>query len=99
MIFVIYGKKYDTDKMEKVAEVKKWYRDDSLFLQSLCGNAEVGRIRYCELWKTRKGNWLLTHKENQTICGEAIGEEEAKGLLMKHDFRAYEKMYGEIPEA
>jgi len=31
MEFVIKGMKYNTEKMEKVAEVRKWYRVDTFF--------------------------------------------------------------------
>ena len=43
MIFIIKGMKYDTDKMEKVADVKKWYREDNIFSRALYGAQEVGR--------------------------------------------------------
>ena len=29
MQFIIQGMKYDTEKMQKVATVKKWYREDT----------------------------------------------------------------------
>lgn len=31
MQFVIRGMKYNTEKMQKVATVKKWYREDTFF--------------------------------------------------------------------
>lgn len=31
MVFVIQGMRYDTEKMRKVATVKKWYREDTFF--------------------------------------------------------------------
>lgn len=33
------------------------------------------------------------------VYGEAIQEEEAKSLLMRHATDIYEKMFGELPEA
>lgn len=100
MEFVIKGMKYNTEKMEKVAEVKKWYPINSFVLRSIYQGKEVGRTYPCELWKSAKGNWLLTHKEDySTECGEAIQEEEAKSLLMRYATDIYEKMFGELPEA
>lgn len=84
MEFVIKGMKYNTEKMEKVAEVRKWYRVDTFLTRSMYPGKEVGRTYPCELWKSAKGNWLLTHEEDYSTYGEAIQEEEAKSLLMRH---------------
>lgn len=100
MKFVINGMKYDTDKMERTAKVEKWYKNNSAFARVMFPGQEVGRTYNCELWKSEKGNWLLTHKEDfQAKYGEAIGEEEAKKLLMKYATDVYERMFGELPEA
>lgn len=56
MEFVIKGMKYNTEKMEKVAEVKKWYPINSFVLRSIYQGKEVGRTYPCELWKSAKGN-------------------------------------------
>ena len=64
MEFVIKGMKYNTEKMEKVAEVRKWYRVDTFLTRSMYPGKEVGRTYPCELWKSAKGNWLLTHEED-----------------------------------
>lgn len=56
MEFVIKGMKYNTEKMEKVAEVKKWYLINSFVLRSIYQGKEVGRTYPCELWKSAKGN-------------------------------------------
>lgn len=42
MRFVIKGLKYDTDKMKKIANVKKWYKTNSLLVKAIYGNEEVG---------------------------------------------------------
>ena len=34
MRFVIQGLKYDTDKMKKIANVKKWYKTNSLLVKA-----------------------------------------------------------------
>lgn len=100
MKFVINGMKYDTDKMGCVAKVQKWYKNDSALTQIMFPGHEVGRTYSCELWKSEKGNWLLTHEEDfQKKYGEAIGEEEAKELLMRYASAVYERMFGELPEA
>ena len=98
MIFVIKGMKYDTDKMEKVADVKKWYRVDNILSRALY-REEVGRYYKCELWKSKKGNWLVTTEYDYKTFGEAISESEAKGLMMVYAPDKYEELFEEIPEA
>ena len=85
MQFVINGMKYETDNMEMVAEVKKWYRVDNTLTRAMYPGKEVGREYACQLWKSAKGNWLLTHEEDY--------------LLMRYATGIYEKLYGELPEA
>ena len=99
MKFVIGGKKYDTEKMEKVANVKKWYEVDNILTRAIYGGKEVGRFFNCELWRSKKGNWLLTTEYECKNRGEAISECEAMDLLMKYDTDVYEKIHGELPEA
>lgn len=91
MKFVIQGLKYDTDKMKKIANVKKWYETNSPLVKAIYGNREVGTTYDCELWRSEKGNWLLTHTEDyNTKVGHAITEEEAKSLLMRYAPDIYE---------
>ena len=100
MKFVINGMKYDTDKMERMAKVQKWYKNDSALIQIMFPEQEVGRTYSCELWKSEKGNWLLTHEMDYSkSMGEAITEEKAKELLMRYATPIYEEMFGELPEA
>lgn len=99
MIFIIDNKKYDTDKMEKVADVKKWYEVDNIFSRALYRGKTVGKYYRCELWRSKNGNWLLTHEEDYTKYGQAISEFEAQSLLMIYATDVYEEMYGELPEA
>lgn len=100
MRFVIQGLKYDTDKMKKIANVKKWYKTNSLLVKTIYGNEEVGTTYDCELWRSEKGNWLLTHTEDyNTKVGHAITEEEAKSLLMRYAPDIYETEFEKIPEA
>lgn len=100
MVFIINGKKYNTENMEKVASVKKWYNLNSWMLDTMFGAKDLGRIYDCELWRSKKGNWLITHeKDYNKVVGQAIDETEAKELLQKHDLKAYENLFGEIEEA
>ena len=95
MQFVINGMKYETDNMEMVAEVKKWYKVDTILTRALYPGEERGREYACQLWKSKKGNWLLTHEEDYGMkYGQAIKEEEAKNLLMRYATGIYEKLYG-----
>ena len=73
MQFVIKGMKYNTDNMENVAKVKKWYQIDNIWTRAAYPGKEVGRVYECELWKSEKGNWLLTHEVDYSkAMGEAI---------------------------
>jgi len=100
MQFVINGLKYDTEKMEKVADVKKWYKTNNIRLLHAFPGKEIGHVYDCELWKSTKGNWLLTHEEDYAKqYGQAIQEEEAKDLLMRYATNIYEKLYGDLEEA
>ena len=84
MKFIIENKLYDTEKMKLVGRVKKWYEYEG----------------YCDLYRSQKGNWLLVHiGEQGDYDGEAISEKEAKSLLMRYDYDAYAKEYGELEEA
>lgn len=42
MKFVINGMKYETDNMEMVAEVKKWYKVDTILTRALYPGEERG---------------------------------------------------------
>lgn len=97
MRFIINGMKYDTDKMEKIANVKKWYATNNVLLRRVYG--DIGSEYICELWKSSKGNWLLTHEQDYSSKGEAIEEEEAKKLLMRYAPDKYEELFEEIPDA
>lgn len=81
MKFVINGMKYDTDKMERMAKVQKWYKNDSALIQIMFPEQEVGRTYSCELWKSEKGNWLLTHEEDfQKNTGKQSGKRKPKNF-------------------
>lgn len=99
MTFIINGMKYETDKMEEIANVAKWYPTTNALTRAIYGNQNVGHDYECTLWKSKKGRWLLTHVEDYRNKGEAIEEDEAKDLLMKQRPEKYEELFEEIPEA
>lgn len=98
MVFIIQGRKYDTEKMEFISSVEKWYEFNSSFLSSFF-EAGVGRTYKCDLYKSKKGNWMLTHEADSRIVAEAISEKEAKNLLIQNNPNKYEELFEEIPEA
>lgn len=100
MIFVINEKKYDTEKMQIVSVVEKSYMVSSYCLEK-CDKKKIFLQNYnCILWRTEKGNWFLSLvRDNGNFVGEAIDENEAKSLLLKHDIEKYEEIFGELEEA
>ncbi len=96
--FIIQSKVYDTDKMELIATVKMWYEFTGFIQKQMFGEG-VGRFEECKLYRSVKGNWLLTHEDGGHLIGGAIEEKEAKKLLMKCDYTAYMRLYGELEEA
>ena len=78
--------KYDTDKMTLVS--------DFLNLKSYYAGKNV------KLWKSAKGNWLLTYEDPyKNKYGKAIDKEEAANLLLEYDLEKYEEIFGELEEA
>lgn len=96
-VFIIAGKKYDTDKMTLVSsKIKKWVKNEAY---SMLFDKELGDERECQLYRSAKGNFLLMHKYCGGYMGTALDEGEAKRLLMKYDYKKYEELFGEIEEA
>ena len=86
MVFVINKLKYDTDKMTLVS--------DFLNLKSDYAGKNV------KLWKSAKGNWLLTYEDPyKNNSGKAIDKEEDANLLLEYDLEKYEEIFGELEEA
>lgn len=96
--FVINNKVYDTEKMELIGTVRKWYPFDSWILQHLYGE-DVGQNYDCQLYRSHKGNWLLVHSGDIDLAGEAIKECEAKELLMHSDYDTYVALFNPLEEA
>ena len=96
--FIINEKVYDTDKMELIGKVKKWFTASDAVKKWF--GANTGFTRECELYRSVKGNWLLVYGDDvngRTGC--AIDESEARTLLMKSDYETYVSLFGELEEA
>ena len=95
MVFVINKLKYDTDKMTLVSE-KCLYA-----YGTYCLNSKIKYLgKNVKLWKSAKGNWLLTYEDScNDENGKAMSEEEAADLLLKYDLEKYEEIFGELEEA
>ena len=95
-VFVIQNKKYDTNKMEFLSEVRKQYIYN--VMSRVFGETQYYNFT-CKLYRSKKNNFLLTHEEGRYIYAEAITEGEAKMLLMRDNYKKYEDIWGEIEEA
>ena len=97
MIFVINNLKYDTDKMEIVSRKCRILYPSDLYYGSFIKKYGLDTI----LWKSKKGNWLVTYKKcsNDTVYAEALTSTQAMSLLIQYDLETYEKIFGEIEEA
>lgn len=97
MLFIIDNRKYDTDNMEHISVVKKWFKESSLLVTQLFGT-DIGRVYDCDLFLSRNGRWLLVHKQYDLYYAEIISEQESKNLLMHSDYKAYTRIFGELEE-
>ena len=96
MIFVIDNLKYDTDKMELISE-KCEYTYTWMF--TLIDTKMSADGKDVKLWKSKKGNWLLTYNTDYTSRGVKLLEEDVKKLLLEYDLSKYEELFGELEEA
>lgn len=96
MIFIINNLKYDTDKMEIISRKCRVRYPSDLYGDFL---NQYGRETI--LWKSKKGNWLVTYKKgsSSTVYAEALTSTQAMSLLLQYDIETYEKIFGEIEEA
>lgn len=95
MVFVINELKYDTDKMELISEKCEYTWNSILITTSITCYA-----KNVKLWRSKKGNWLLTYEKEFGITrGVSLPENGAKELLLQYDIDAYEKIFGELEEA
>ena len=51
------------------------------------------------MWKSKKGNWLLTYRTDYDSIGVRLLEEDVKKMLLDYDLSKYEELFGEIEEA
>lgn len=98
MIFVIDNLKYNTDKMELISE-KCDYTYKWTF--SLTGTQMSSIAHDVKIWRSKKGNWLLTYTKPgySTNFANTLSEIEVKSLLVRYDLPKYEELFGEIEEA
>lgn len=96
MIFVINNLKYDTDKMELISDKCKYTYTWEFTLLKQKMNSFGKDVK---LWKSKKGNWLLTYKTDYVSKGVKLLEEDVKKLLLDYDLPKYEEIFGEIEEA
>ena len=95
MIFVINNLKYDTDKMELISDKCEYTYTLAFSFKKM---SSYGKD--VKLWKSKKGNWLLTYRTDyQLIRGVKLSDEDVKKLLMKYDLPKYEELFGELEEA
>lgn len=97
MVFVINKKKYDTNKMELVTNKFRYeYKTSKQYSISHPILGGLTHVTYdTGLYKSEKGNWLVVFDG----YGRAVTEKEARDMLLKHDYKAYEKQFGKLEEA
>ena len=96
MIFVIDKLKYDTDKMELISEKCKYVYT---WVLTLTNTKMSSYGKDVKLWKSKKGNWLLTYRTDYQSRGVKLLEEDVKKLLLEYDLSKYEELFGELEEA
>ena len=96
MIFVIDKLKYDTDKMELISEKCKYAYT---WIFTLTNTEMISYGKDVKLWKSKKGNWLLTYNTDYSTLAVKFSVEQAKEILMKYDLEKYELLFGELEEA
>ena len=96
MVFLIDNLKYDTDKMELISEKCEYTYTRTLTLI----NTEMRSSgKDVKLWKSKKGNWLLTYRTDYSSRAVKLLEEDVKKFLLKYDLPKHEELFGEIEEA
>ena len=96
MVFVIDNLKYDTDKMELISEKCKYIYTWPFTLTDTRTRSNGKDVK---LWKSKKGNWLLTYNTDYSTRAVKFSVEQAKEILIKYDLEKYELLFGEIEEA
>lgn len=90
-VYIINKKKYDTNKMELISNKFRYEYEVNhpIFGEFTCVTYDTG------LYKSKNGNWLVVFDGH----GRAVTEKEAQDMLLKHDYKAYEKQFGKLEEA
>lgn len=98
MVFVIDNLKYDTDKMELISE-KCEYTYKWTFV--LTDTEMSGKAHNVKIWRSKKGNWLVTYTKQgySDNFANTLPEIEVKSLLLRYDLSKYEELFGELEEA
>lgn len=96
MIFVIDNLKYNTDKMELISDKCEYIYNYSF---SFINKKISSYGKNVQLWKSKKGNWLLTYNIDYQSKGVKLLEEDVKKLLLEYDLPKYEELFGELEEA
>ena len=96
MIFLIDKLKYDTDKMELISEKCKY---TYTWIFTLTNTEMISYGKDVKLWKSKKGNWLLTYNTDYSTRVVKFSFEQAKEILMKYDLEKYELLFGELEGA
>lgn len=96
MIFVIDNLKYDTDKMELISEKCKYAYTWEL---TLIAKEVRSYGKDVKLWRSKKGNWLLTYRTDYCSKGVKLFEKDVKKLLLDYDLSKYEELFGELEGA
>ena len=96
MIFVIDNLKYDTDKMELISEKCEYIYTWTF---TLINTRMSSYGKDVKLWKSKKGNWLLTYSTDYKLIGVKLSDEDVKKLLLEYDLQKYEELFGELEEA
>lgn len=96
MVFVIDNLKYDTNKMELISKKCEYVYT---WVLTLTDTEMRSYGKDVKLWKSKKGNWLLTYSTGCYSKGVKLLEEDVKKLLLKYDLQKYEELFGDLEEA
>ncbi len=90
-VYIINKKKYDTNKMELISNKFRYEYEVNhpIFSGLTYVTYDTG------LYKSEKGNWLVVFDG----YGRAVTEKEAQDMLLKYDYKAYDKQFGKLEEA
>lgn len=92
MVVVIDKLKYDTDKMTLISDKCEYaFVKFAPFSQVYAKDVK--------LYKSNKGNWLLTYTVDSKQFALALSVDKCKNMLLRYDIPAYEKEFGKLEDA